>query len=302
MFVAENKSEMVRKLAKEAKEASKEQDDYDGPESGEGTASDIRAEARWTRKWFWLFMFLIVLFSVAIIVIIIVAMEQTKQNLPKNIDVVLYERPNEPTRLSRHIWQARAVHKYMNWVKRVFVLSPTQSGEDVGLGVTFVPFSGTLSEAFEFMPDIPDIGENAIFLSDMTLPFREVRKEFMFFESNPRMFNIFREQAEVSFFASYLELPTMPTLVTDLVKLKEPPQTWTDLVFREVTEESVTLRTEMNRDVFVVSSMMANSEKQFDKLTDNRPLFATFHVSTADPNPDASNQLLNTFLATEFPN
>ena len=299
---------MARKLAKEAQKDSTTQknpsnvyDIADSDTSNKQSSAQSLEEKRWTKRWIWLFLFLIVLFALATIIIIIVAMEQTKQNLPKNIDVVIYERPNDPNRLSRHIWQARAVHKYMNWIRRVFVLSSTQTGEDEILKVTFVPFSGTLTEAFEFMPDIPDISKNAIFLSDMTFPFREVRKEFMFFDSNPRMFNIFREQSEVNFFTSYLELPTMPTLVTDLVKLKEPPQTWTDLVFREVTEERVTLRSELNRDVFVVSSMVTNAEKQFNKLTENSPLFATFHVSPTDPDPDTSNRLLNTFLGTEFP-
>jgi len=225
--------------------------------------------------------------------------------------VVLYEN-TDPSRMSRHISQAKAVHKYMGWVKTIYVLSSTQSGEDAALGVTFVSFTGTMIQAFEFMPDIVGISDNAIFLSDMTIPFRNVEKGFMFYDSRPRMFNIFREQSEVNFFQNYFEAPvngisgedTMPTLVTDLVKLKEEPQTWQDLVFREVTEERVTLRDDLNRDIFVVSTMLPNAEKQFDKLTNNRPLFATFHVSvntTVDPDPAASNARIQTFLTTEFP-
>jgi hypothetical protein len=274
-----------RKLAKTTSVKEKEEEEED---------------PRFLRRWFWIFVVLLLLFLVATIVIVIIAIEENNESLPEQIDVVLYERPGQPLRLARHLTQITAIQKYMNWINHIYILSPTQTGVNDELNVTFVPFTGTLSEAFEYMPDIPGIVDHSIFLSDQTYPFRDVKKSYMFSESQPRIFNIFREQSEVIFFATYLE-ETMPTLVTDLVKLREPPQTWTDLVFREVTEERIILRNDINRDIFVVSTMPENAQKQFEILQSSRPLFATFHISSADPNPDTSNNILNEFLSKEFP-
>jgi hypothetical protein len=179
------------------------------------------------------------------------------------------------------------------------VLSATQNGYDDVLGATFIPFSGTLSEAFEYMPSIPEIQNHAIFLSDMTIPFRQVQKSYFFMNGAPRIFNIFREQSEVDFFSDYLELPTMPTLVTDLQKLKEA-QGWKDLVFREVTEERVVLKSDMNRDIFIVSSIPDNTQDQFANLIKSKPLFITFHVSPNDPDPDTANNAIADFLSKQF--
>jgi hypothetical protein len=121
----------------------------------------------------------------------------------------------------------------------------------------------------------------------------------MFYKDRPRMLNTFRDQAEANFFAQYLELPTMPVLVTDMSKLSE--RTWETLVFLEVTEERVVLREDMNRDVFLVSSMLDNTQKQFEKLKSSPPLFATFHINPLDSDPVTCNNELITFLSTLFP-
>jgi len=251
-------------------------------------------------KWLWIFVGLTLCFVVGTIVIVVLSLEQTNTSVPEKIDVVLYERPAIASRMSRHIFQARAVQQYMSWVNNIYVLSANQTGYDDILNVTFVPFQGSLSEAFEYMPTIPNILSHAIFLSDMTLPLRIIYKNYFFANGAPRIFNIFREQSEVDFFARYLELPTMPTLATDLEKLREA-QNWRDLVFREVTEERVVLRGDMNRDVLVVSNMPDNTEDQFTKLTQYRPLFVTFHVSPEDTDPDTCNNLISDFLSKQFP-
>ena len=254
------------------------------------------------QRWGWIFVALILAFASASIVIIVLALESSGSCLPDTIDVVIYQ-SNNAARMSRYIAQVKAVHKYMTWVNRVFILSANMSTmEDTVLNASVIHFPGaSASEAFEFMPDIPGISAHAIFLSDMTMPFRDVSKTFMFYQDRPRIFNIFREQSEVNFFANYLELPTMPVLATDLHKLKEPPQTWTDLVFRMVTEERIVNREDMNRDIYVVSTMANNVQLQFDKLLSSPPLFATFHINaTNDPNPILSNNLLAVFLEQQF--
>lgn len=255
-----------------------------------------RRKSKWD-TWMWVFLFLIVAFLGGIVAVVIVAVEEFHAELPEHIDVVLYERPNEPLRQSRHLAQIRLVQQHMPWVHQVFVLSPTRSGPDPESQVIYVHFSGTLDEAFEYMADIPNVSNYALFLSDQTMPFREVKKTFLFNGTVPRMFNIFREESEVQFFAPYLET-TLPCLATNMVKLKEPPQSWRDLVFREVTEERLTLRNDLNRDIMVVSSMAQNAHAQFQHLVDVPPLFATFHVGPSDPDPNYSYQLLNEFLET----
>lgn len=263
-------------------------------------ASDELKHKSAISKWIWIFVALTLVFVAGTIVVVILSLEQTRASVPEKIDVVIYEQPTVASRMSRHIYQARAVQQYMQWTNNIYVLSSTQDGYDDILRVTFIPFNGTLSEAFEYMPQIPNIMNHAIFLSDMTLPFRVVHKNYFFSNGYPRIFNIFREQSEVDFFTDYLELPTMPILATDIAKLRESGN-WQSLVFREVTEERVVLRGDMQRDIFIVSSMPDNTQDQFDQLLENRPLFVTFHVSPKDVDPDTSNNLIADFLLTQFP-
>lgn len=259
--------------------------------------SIVKTEERWT----WIIVALCFSFAVVIVVIVVISLEYTPDDWPDDVDVVLYQSP-ETSRMTRYVPQSKAVWKFMSWVRRVFVLSEFASpGYDQTLGVHFVRFTGSNSQGFEYMPDIPEIADHAIYLSDMTVPFRPVKKNYMFYQSRPRMFNVFREQSEVNFFASYLELPTMPVLCTNLVKLKEPPQTWQDLVFREVTEERLVNREDMNRDIFVVSTMPANVQTQFDKLVSVPPIFATFHINPDAPDPELANTTLAAFLIKQFP-
>lgn len=268
---------MSRKLEMERKELEKKRED----------------------RWIWIIGALCLAFAVVTIVIIVIALEPSSSGIPSEIDIVLYQSPSRP---SRYIPQSKAVHRYMGWARNVYVLSSTLNpGWDPTLNIEVVPFVGSASQAFEYMPLITGIASHSIFLSDMTVPFRDVKKTYMFYQTRPRIFNIFRDQAEVNFLSRYLELPTMPVLSTDLEKLNDPPRTWQDLVFREITEERIVMREDMNRDVFVVSSMLQNVEKQFEKLVSTPPLFATFHVNPDnDPNPTLSNNTLMVFLSTHF--
>ena len=230
---------------------------------------------RKSAAWIWVFLVLIVLLLSGTVVVFILASQRASAALPDEVDVVLHVRPDNPTRAARHIYQARAVRKHMPWVRQVFVLSPNEPEVRATEFYTYVPFSGTGDEAYNFMPDIAGIANHAMFLADQTLPWRYVSKSFLFIQGQPRLFNYFRDTAEASFFQDYLET-TWPALVADLPKLKEEPRTWQNLVFREVTEEQLVLRNDMNRDVFVVSSMATNSQLQFDALQAHAPLFATF--------------------------
>lgn len=56
----------------------------------------------------------------------------------------------------------------------------------------------------------------------------------------------------------------------------------------------------MNRDVFIVSSMLDNAQKQFDRINTAPPLFATFHINQSDPDKVAANDDLNRFLVQKF--
>lgn len=306
---------MPRKLSKSVSSSKTDSDNLSYPSTPsevpeDGHEKNTKSTETWMKRWVWIFVAFIVMFTVGTIVIVVVALEQKSENLPDKIDVVLYQNNTsrmdslpdltDAARASRYVTQARAVRRLMEWVDQVFLLTP--DGSISNSEFTTVEFKGTMQQAFEFMPDIPGIADHAIFLSDMTFPFRKTEKEFMFYNARPRLFNIFREQSEVDFFQNYMELPTLPTLVTNLIKLKEPPQTWQDLVFREVTEDRIMLRDDMNRDIFVVGDMLPNAEKQFDKLVNNRPLFATFHITgSTDKAQQAANIALKTFLELQFP-
>lgn len=252
---------------------------------------------RWTR----VMLVMCLALAAATVVVVVIALEPSASQMPAEVDVVLYQSP-QTARMVRYVPQSKAVWKYLPWVRRVFVLSQyALPGWDPSLQVHVVPFIGTVSEAFEFMPSIPEVATHALFLSDMTVPFRPVKKSYLFYQDRPRVFNLFRDQAEVNFLAGYLELPTLPVLATDLHKLQEPPRTWHDLVFRELTEERMVLREDMNRDVFVVGQMLSNVQKQFDKLVSVPPLFATFHIHPQDTDAVTANQTLTQFLSTHFP-
>ncbi len=257
------------------------------------------AKAKSERVAFWVFIFFIVLFAAATVTIVIIAVEQTNSSLPEKIDVVIYRPPSgEASRLERYKHQARAVRENMNWVNQVFVLSASPvEGSDF----EHVPFEGTHEEAFEFMPSVPNVQQYAVFLGDRTIPVSGIKKGYLFHLDRPRIANIFRNQSEVNLFEQYLELPTMPLFVADMNKLAEEPRTWTDLVFREVTEERIVLRSDMNRDVFVISTMLANANKQFDNLETLPPLFATFHVPTANNDLKVANDRLLEYLENAFP-
>lgn len=259
-------------------------------------------------RWMWGIGAVCITLAIVTIVVIVIALEPSNNDIPESIDVVLYQ-STEPVRSTRYIPQSKAVRKFLTWARNVYVLSSLANpGWDPVLNVEIVPFSGSALQGFEYMPNIPGISTHAIFLSDMTFPFRDVPKSYLFYQSRPRMFNIFRDQAEVYFLSKYLELPTMPVLVTDLEKFSETTRvlnksstnTWQDLVFREITEERVMLREDMNRDVFVVSTLPDNAKIQFEKLKANPSLFATFHVNSQDPDKVSSNNVLLTFLSTHF--
>lgn len=258
---------------------------------------DPERETRWTR----IIVVLCLALAVATVVVVVIALEPSSSAVPADVDVVLYQVP-ETARMSRYVSQSRAVWKYMPWVRRIFVLSQYATpGWDPVFSLQVVAFTGSESAAFEFMPSIPEIAAHAIFLSDRTVPFRAVKKSYLFYQSRPRIFNVFREQSEVNFLEQYFELPTLPTLVTELQKLNEEPRTWQHLVFREMTEERVVLREDLNRDVFVVGGALANVQKQLDKLVSAPPVFATFHIHPDDPQAVEANQAIASFLGQQFP-
>ena len=244
------------------------------------------------KRWNLIILVLVVGLIAGIIVIVVLALENTSSTIPEQVDVVLYQ-STDPDRSARYVSQSKAVRKHMTWIRNIYLLSSTLPDTDnKDLRITVVNFKGSsYVDAFQYMPSIPGIAEHAIFLSDMSYPFREIRKNYMFFQNRPRIFNLLRDKAEEQFLSEYFELPTMPILVASLEKLKDA--SWTQLVFKEITEERVVLREEMNRDVFVVNAMLSNAKSQFDKLLSSPPLFATFHISSQ---PKESNELLNVFV------
>jgi hypothetical protein len=263
---------------------------------------EIAKEKKKNLVWLWVFSILIILFGVGSIVFIVLSL-QPVGDVPDEVCIVLYEYQINGVpvieRSSRHLAQIHAVQKYMSWISKIFVLSADKSGPDEVLKATFVPFTGTAEEAFQYMPSIPDITSHAIFFDDRTLPLREVKKAYFYSMKAPRMFNIFHEQSELDFFINYLELPTLPCLVTDLEKVKVSPD-WRSLIFREISEEKIVLFNNMNVDVMIVGNLITNATNQFNIILKKPPLFITFHVNgnQSAENLTSANNIIANFLLT----
>jgi len=249
----------------------------------------------------WIFCILILVFGVGSIVFIVLGLQETSTQ-SGTVDVVLFEYQSPSgtvttSRMTRHIAQANAVRKNMEWVNKIFVLSATQKGDDNILGVTFVTFSGNNEEAFMYMPKIPGIADYAVYLSDTTLPLRKIQKSYMFSFSNSRMFNVFRDHSDIDFFTPFMELPTMPVMVTQMTTLARS-KTWKDLIFKEVTEENVVLHNAMNRDIMIRGNSQENAQSQFNSIKKTPPLFITIHVneSQSDSEKEQAHNLVTHFL------
>lgn len=263
---------------------------------------DIAKEKKKNLIWLWVFSILIILFGVGSIVFIVLSL-QPVGDVPDEVCIVLYEYQINGIpvveRSTRHLAQIHAVQKYMTWVSKIFILSADKNGMDDTLKATFVPFTGSAAEAFQYMPQIPGITSHAIFLDDRTIPLREVKKAYFYSMTAPRMFNIFHEQSELNFFANYLELPTLPCLVTDLEKVKLASD-WQSLMFREISEEKIVLFNNMNMDVMILGNLVDNATNQFNIILKKPPLFITFHVNPnqTPENQTAANNIIANFLLT----
>lgn len=251
--------------------------------------------------WFWVFVIIILTFLGGVIAIIAVAIADMNENLPSDIDVVIYDQGRE-----RFKEQIRAVQKYMTFVKQIHVVSTAVLEDYAGKGNIPVSYTvdatlTTQEAAFEKIPSLPNISDHAMFLSDRTFPCYKILKTYLFYGQHPRMFNVMQEQAEVSFFStpvygvspafSYWE-PTIVTMVGRVDYMSNHTNAH-QYLFDEITREQVVLRNDMNRDIFVTEGNTDSSTDQFNHLESQKPLFATFHVSGST---EESKQAANLFL------
>lgn len=221
--------------------------------------------------------FFIALLLIASIVIVVLALETGDADLPETIDVVLLDRGRD-----RERGMANAVLKYMDWVNNIYVLSSDHSG--VQNGLTYVSFSGTQAEAFNFIPEIPGISAHAIFLSDQTIPCRRVHKTYLFNMERPRAFNVLESQAYVQQFATVREA-LEPVMVADVENIRKSELTGgetNDYVLRTAVTDIISVNNSMKRDLFLystVSDWSAIADGQIESLEEEPPLFATFHIT-----------------------
>ncbi len=252
------------------------------------------------KKWKNILIILCLLFAIATIVIIVIALDPSQSNIPANVDVVLYQSSSPSDRMYRYIAQSKAVWRHMGWVRNVYLLSQYVTvGYNEVLGIEGVRFTGTDAEAFMHCSQIPGISSHFIYLSDRTVPFRHISKSYLFMQSIPRMFNVWRDTQETNLFASYFELPTMPCVVASTEQLKRA-SSWVQFVYQQVSETRVISREDLDRDVFVCTGHDDNVSAQFDKLVSNPPYFATFHINANDSDLTNANRTVNTFLNKIF--
>ncbi len=260
--------------------------------------SPSKSDSESGSKWMWILGSLFLLFLVASIVIVIVAVSNSGASLPKHIDLVLHDRGN-----GLLASQLKAVQKYMTFCHKIFVLSPTKTGDIEG--VTYIPFTSTnVGEGFLAMATIADVADHAMYLGDSVYPFRKIRKTYLFFGDRPRMFNAFRDASEQVFFesAGYSYAEKLPTFVVDIKILKEvnaaggtTQAKLNSLYFRSITEDRVVIRNDINREVFINDGAADNVTKQFTKLDDYPPLFGTF-LTLNSPSLTLLVSKLNTFF------
>jgi len=284
--------------------------------------------------WMWAFVIFIFIFIVATIVVVVIAVEETDDKLPKDIDIVIIERdpaqnPSEGRteedkivtvndRLST--LHARLVDKHLKFRNNIYILAHpdlgiTEGSATVATGVddcyyvnadATVPAPSTdaelLNAYFMAMKDVksvvgvPDISSHAIFLSDRTFPLRRVYKTTMFHHEHPRMFNVFRNEAEQKVLGTdYYEYtpPSFPTAIASLDStfLKESDtysQQVDKIVMLAKTGQETFVRNDFNRDVLFHSdevgatNVIVNKTEQTRELDRHTPLFATFHFSGVD--------------------
>lgn len=232
--------------------------------------------------WFMIVIFFIFLF--AIVVLVVVAMFQS-EDLPDKIDVVMVDLGR-----ARHSKQIEAVKDYMPWFCKIHVLSPNPpSRNDYGSDIRFIQWSpdaanttreSQLKQAMQYIPSLSDVGTHAIFLGDATFPFRRIWKTQLFHDKRPRMCAFLRDEPEANFMMSELNYtcPVMPMEVENM----RTAQTVDEMVKKELAREGLFLVNYMNRDVFVRSAWLEDATEQFNRLEDEKPMFATFHISGTD--------------------
>lgn len=259
------------------------------------------------KLWIWILSIFIFLFIIAIIVLAVLSTENNQSSLPSTIDIVIIER----SELDNTQQQVTAINDFMTFRNNIYILTSSHPDGEADFdnisNVFYVNFteSGTtyenqLNSYFLEMSaiknkdnSVPNIQQHAIFLGDQTYPMRGVRKEYLFCNgSNPRLFNIFRDQSEINFFnGSTLSDNitifnyTAPFLVSNLALFTDAPAVSTveDFMLLELTEEQATLRSDLNRDILLKGvpgvDYIDNYQSQFTTLDDKPPYFATFHIS-----------------------
>jgi hypothetical protein len=256
------------------------------------------------KVWTILFTLLFFVFLGSTIAIIVQAVKNADEYLPKDIDVVLVERGRQMSDS-----QVRAVYRNMPFVKRIYVLRDGPSERRDEMNCTFVPFpapNSSLEAAFLAVTEISGIHSHALFLGDYTWPLVTMSKTYLFAGPRPRMFNFLRDYAEQIYFADFLN-PTVPSMVFEVQNLRDarsqnnhnPDSTIRSLMMQEVGESRLMTRNDMNRDIFLNMSYTDTVAKQIKALSDHTPLFATIHVSGADPNQSLASWKTN-FLDKYF--
>ncbi len=218
--------------------------------------------------------------------------------LPKDIDVVLVDRPGA---LSKGVIaeQVALVDRNMKFRRNIYILSSSPTGPATTFDAKNVFFSNftptstdpavSLRECYLAMGGIVGIAERAIFLGDATFPYRRMDKTLLFDGERPKMFNFFKPVDYTSFYAPFLN-ETLPCFAQDTLLFARLQSTTLDDQLRELlmlerTEHGYSVHHGFNRDVLLNgdASFASNRAIQLEELAADKPIFATFHVSGDAP-------------------
>jgi hypothetical protein len=312
------------------------------------TTKKSKLEVRNTYVWMSIFSVMTLLFVLGTIVITVISIQEEEHMLPKTVDAVILEDSENPPTADRNMTKTGSVRgnkqvstgdklstihailisRNMKFVRNIYILT-TQLGidgsalEETGLSNCYyvnVPpetRDGGVDAYFMAMKDIknktdvPDIASHAIFLSNRTVPMRNLEKTHLFYRDRPRMINIFREASELDLLGNFFE-NTAPSFVVNVDMLSSPfvdedskgdsSIAVRDVVFLSITEERGTLRNDINRDVLLYGMQSArdNHIKQAEELEASTPVFATFHIR--GPNIEIAKTFMKEYLVCKTNN
>jgi len=162
----------------------------------EKTESTTRAKSN---TWIWVFIFFLFAFLVGTIVIVVIAVQQSSNTLPDDIDAVILE----DGVYNFSTYQISAIQKFMPFISTIYVLN-TANNSTKAAGLIYVPITLSSSPKNDIAAAIGALpgAKTVIYFGNITMPLSYVKKNYLFYVDRPRIFNALRDTEEMTAFGS----------------------------------------------------------------------------------------------------